>query len=348
VLRKGFVVLLAISLGLSSWLTDSAAAAGTSSSKLKQIQQNKKKAEAELNKTRTSLKEQEQKVKELEARLGKLTEELSQHQKRLADNQKRLEAQETRFKAILVRMYEKGDTQYLVHLLSAESFSEFLQRFETLRLITNNERSVLDDYLNIKKDIQKEIAAVQQEQQQSAPLLAEAKKELAEYEKLYKQNKSRFEKLEQEEELTKEAIEEKNRLVRSASAGGNYGTGQLAWPQPGGKVTSGFGWRNGRKHEGIDIANSLGSPIVAADDGVVVLMKSDPGGYGYYIVIDHGGGLKTLYAHMYPSTVRVSTGQRVYKGQRIASVGNNGRSTGPHLHFETHKNGTPVDPMRYY
>ena len=71
-------------------------------------------------------------------------------------------------------------------------------------------------------------------------------------------------------------------------------------------------------------------------------------GYGWVIVIDHGSGLTTVYGHMYSSTVLVSTGQRVSKGQRIASIGNNGRSTGPHLHFEVRKNGIPQNPMNYY
>ncbi len=91
----------------------------------------------------------------------------------------------------------------------------------------------------------------------------------------------------------------------------------------------------------------MGSPIVAAASGIVVLTKSDPDGYGYYVVIDHGNGLKTLYAHMYPSTVQVEVGDRVEKGQQIASVGNYPQLV-PYLHFEIHENGRPVDPLQYY
>jgi murein DD-endopeptidase MepM/ murein hydrolase activator NlpD len=117
---------------------------------------------------------------------------------------------------------------------------------------------------------------------------------------------------------------------------------------PGGIFTSGYGMRNGRMHQGIDIAKYLGAPILAADSGVVVLMKSNPGGFGYYIVIDHGNGYKTLYGHMYRSTVTVNVGDHVKKGDKIAEIGNNGRSTGPHLHFEVHVNGKPVNPCRYF
>ena len=99
-------------------------------------------------------------------------------------------------------------------------------------------------------------------------------------------------------------------------------------------------------HEGVDIGAPEGTPIVAAADGVVI--KSGPAsGYGWVIVIDHGGGLTTVYGHMYHSTVVVSQGEAVSKGQKIASIGNNGRSTGPHLHFEVRMNGNSLDPLKY-
>ncbi|PRX40920.1 transglycosylase-like protein with SLT domain [Planifilum fimeticola] len=113
-----------------------------------------------------------------------------------------------------------------------------------------------------------------------------------------------------------------------------------------GEITSPFGWRWGRMHEGVDIGAPEGTPIVAAADGVVI--KSGPAsGYGWVIVIDHGGGLTTVYGHMYHSTVVVSQGEAVSKGQKIASIGNNGRSTGPHLHFEVRMNGNSLDPLKY-
>jgi murein DD-endopeptidase MepM/ murein hydrolase activator NlpD len=96
-------------------------------------------------------------------------------------------------------------------------------------------------------------------------------------------------------------------------------------------------------HEGIDIGAPLGTPILASDEGVVVESRVSIG-YGWIIVIDHGNGMQTLYAHMYPGNVKVRVGQKVSKGQVIALVGSNGWSTGPHLHFEVHKNGQLIDP----
>jgi murein DD-endopeptidase MepM/ murein hydrolase activator NlpD len=128
-------------------------------------------------------------------------------------------------------------------------------------------------------------------------------------------------------------------------------SGGFLWPVEGGEVTSPFGLRFHplkkvyRKHEGIDIAKPLGSPIYASNGGVVV-ESGKSSGYGWKIVIDHGNGYRTLYAHMYPQDVQVRVGQEVKKGDVIAKVGSNGWSTGPHLHFEILKDGQVVDPMK--
>jgi murein DD-endopeptidase MepM/ murein hydrolase activator NlpD len=117
----------------------------------------------------------------------------------------------------------------------------------------------------------------------------------------------------------------------------------LAWPASG-PVTSPFGPRWGRMHNGIDIGASMGQGIVAAAGGTVIF-SGVMSGFGEVVLIDHGGGLVTLYAHQ--SQRQVSNGQSVSRGQRIGLVGSTGNSTGPHLHFETRVSGTSVDPMRY-
>lgn len=121
------------------------------------------------------------------------------------------------------------------------------------------------------------------------------------------------------------------------------GTGTFIRPVNVG-VYSGYGWRWGRMHYGIDLSCSVGTPIYAADGGVVT-MSGWNGAYGYCVKINHGNGYTTVYAHC--SALYVSVGERVFQGQNIAAVGNTGRSTGPHCHFEILKNGVNVNPSYY-
>ncbi|MGH2686815.1 MAG: murein hydrolase activator EnvC family protein, partial [Actinomycetota bacterium] len=131
--------------------------------------------------------------------------------------------------------------------------------------------------------------------------------------------------------------------AQSAGSSGRVSTSGLVWPARG-PVTSEYGQRWGRLHAGIDIGAGTGAPIWAAQSGTVIF-SGVQSGYGQVIIIDHGGGLSTLYAHQ---SRRIATdGQRVSRGQTIGLVGSTGQSTGPHLHFETRENGSPVNPRRY-
>lgn len=119
-------------------------------------------------------------------------------------------------------------------------------------------------------------------------------------------------------------------------------SGQMLWPVPNSRrITQYFRWR----HAGMDIGDKSGNPIVAADHGVVEYSGWGAGGWGYTIVIDHGNGLKTRYAHV--SKLLVESGEAIQKGQTLALVGSTGRSTGPHLHFGVYVNGQPVNPLEY-
>ena len=112
-----------------------------------------------------------------------------------------------------------------------------------------------------------------------------------------------------------------------------------------GTITSPFGHRWGKKHGGIDIGARIGEPINVADSGTVVRSEFNKGGYGYMIDVDHGNGYVTRYAHC--SKLFANIGDKVNRGDVIAAVGNTGRSTGPHLHFEVRKDGVPQDPQGY-
>ena len=116
-------------------------------------------------------------------------------------------------------------------------------------------------------------------------------------------------------------------------------------PTKGGYITSSFGERWGRMHKGIDISGNIGDPVMASFDGVVKSRFYEKDGYGNVIILEHDNGLETRYAHM--NSFAVKEGSVVKKGDIIGSVGNTGRSTGPHLHFELRVNGSPVDPEGY-
>lgn len=116
---------------------------------------------------------------------------------------------------------------------------------------------------------------------------------------------------------------------------------RLLWPTSVKRMTQYYTWRHG----GVDIAGPTGTPIYAAEEGIVEIAGWNKGGYGNYIIIDHGGGLKTLYGHA--SKLLVSAGDRVGRGDEIAKMGSTGRSTGPHLHFETRVRGARTNPLNY-
>lgn len=136
-------------------------------------------------------------------------------------------------------------------------------------------------------------------------------------------------------------------MVKTSVQGDGIFTGKFIWPIPGASlITSGVGPRWGRYHDGIDIAASVGTPIYAADGGIVTCAGWSSG-YGNLVIIKHDDGYETRYAHQVNGGIMVSVGQKVSKGQQIGKSGNTGRSTGPHLHFEIQHNGKILDPELY-
>ncbi len=137
--------------------------------------------------------------------------------------------------------------------------------------------------------------------------------------------------------------------ARSSSSPKAYSSstspGKLLWPVPGGVLYSGFGPRNGKFHEGIDISAPEGTPVLAVDDGRVVYSDNRIRGYGNMIIIKHAGKLSTVYAHNRINLVK--EGDFVRRGQKIAEVGRTGRATGPHLHFEVRVGKEAVNPLKY-
>jgi len=146
-----------------------------------------------------------------------------------------------------------------------------------------------------------------------------------------------------------------NNVGQIATSAGHSTKYRFIWPEPHAQISQPFGpsalWYEPafggypHFHTGIDMTEPFGSPVYAADDGIVALVGSSSSGYGNYVVIAHSGGLDTLYGHL--STALVKPGQLVVQGQPIGLEGSSGNSTGPHLHFELRINQTPVNPAPY-
>lgn len=250
-------------------------------------------------------------------------------------------------------------------LLKSQNLNEFLDRRRRVKLVYQADEQILSSLKAQAEKINQQKTEIERQKNQIALLTQQLLAQKAQFEAQLKAQLQLIERLNTDKQALEAAQEQL--LVDSKSIGiliqrqvaaankarfpntGVFGTGQLLYPNDG-AITSGFGWRRhpilgySRFHSGIDFGASYGSTIRAADSGTVIF-AGWYGGYGYTVVINHGGNIATLYGHT--SKLYVKEGQTVQQGDAIAAVGSTGLSTGPHLHFEVRKEGEPVDPMVY-
>lgn len=276
-------------------------------------------------------------------------------------------------------IYMHGQLNYLEVILGANSFSDFANRVELLKRVIRSDYNLILEIQKQKAAIEAKKAQLEEDKRQLDALAAEAEKtqkeiaaKKAEQQKVLdaaKSNKAAAAQMEQDlnaqlasvrnliqqrlaaAEAARQAAQQASSDEGGGGSDDNYvqGTGAMGWPCSG-PITSPFGYRThpifGTTifHAGIDIGVDYGTPIHAADSGVVVY-SGWISGYGNAVIIDHGGGVSTLYGHN--QSLAVSEGQSVSKGSVIAYAGSTGNSTGPHCHFEVDVNGSPVNPMGY-
>lgn len=326
------------------------------------------------------------KLDNLEDSKEALQNEINAVQKRIEETQAEIEkaeaeieAKEKEFDSVyeeycqrLRAMYISGNVSMLEVLLESGDISSILTRAEMVKSVSEQDSATLDDLMKKMEEINKEREELAQDKIQlgkDKDSLNSRKAELQESIDDYNASKKELnaqvaecnaairsientqaEIQETIDDNSEELAEIKAALSSSSNKPGsdNYteGTGQLAYPTSYRKISAGYPrYSNGAWHGGVDWPCPTGTPVHAADSGVVVVVKRLTKSYGQYVVIDHGNGLSTLYAHN--SSLVVSQGQSVQKGQIIAYSGATGNATGPHVHFEVLNDGVQVNPMNY-
>lgn len=331
-----------------------------------------KKLDASLEALGDELSQLESDISSKEAEIEITKEELDQARK---VEKKQYDSMKLRIKY----MYEKGDSSYVDLLLQAESLSELLNKAEYIGKISAYDREMLDKYIATKEQIAEDEVKLEAEhaellglqtqteakQASVEQLLATKQKELKNFENQISAAENQLSEYEKDIKAQEDSIknieaeikrQEEEARKRAAQSGQSYKTVNLGdikfiWPCPSSsRITSGFGGRSSptegasSNHKGIDIGASTGSDIIAAASGTVVVSTYSYSA-GNYVMINHGGGVYTVYMHA--SKLLVSVGQAVKQGQVIAKVGSTGYSTGPHLHFGIRVNGTYVNPRTY-
>ncbi len=327
-------------------------------------------ASEELNKSREDLEDVSNRLEESQAALEKAT----------AEREQQFEVFGERIKFF----YEKGDTGYLDIVLESKSISDMLARMQYVEDIMQYDNKLLDNLKEAEQTIKVKTAEIAEEKAEVEELVKENEAKQQELNKALDEKKAKLQAYESDEKKYQEMIasnekasQNVERLINQAAAeaaksakssksssGGSKGSsgggtvytgGKLNWPVPAkaassSSLSSGFVNRvspiSGRRehHTGYDIPAPYGSAIVAAESGTVIY-SGWMSGYGNTIMISHGGGLVTLYGHN--SSLVVSKGQTVSRGQTVAKCGSTGWSTGNHCHFEVRVNGGAVSPASY-
>ena len=327
----------------------------------KRIADEKKKLESQKNSVTNAHAAESQEYKELMSEINDLEISIKEIDLSIDEAQNDYDIQRELLKSRLKVMYENSNESLLDMIVHASSLTDLLEKLEYMALISKNDKQLLEEIDQLKQDVEYKKTMKLDEKDglvaradQKKDRISSLKASRAEIDAQISQNKSEMEKLEKQEDSL---VAESNRLAsvikNLSKKGKKYSGGTMKWPVPSSyNVTSAFGMRRhpilkkNKMHTGIDIGASKGVSIVAANSGTVIVAGNSGNGYGNMVVIDHGGGITTLYAHA--SKLLVKVGDEVKSGEVIAKVGSTGLSTGPHLHFEVRVNGAVKNPLNGY
>lgn len=315
----------------------------------------------QVEKLDETIKNSQKQLDELNSKVALLQTSTEEIDKKLQEAEERYNRQKDLLDRRMIATYESSSTQYLDVLLNSKSLTDFLSSYFLISELTDHEAELLQDMKEKKKEISLEKEKLDNTKQQLSDIIANQTRtaKILENTKTVRENfivklsdaerdlqakidecNTRF------EEINKEILLEALQGIDSQYIGG-----ELAWPVPGyTRITSNYGMRYHpilhytKLHTGVDIGAPMGANFIAANDGIVTKATYNAA-YGNMVIIDHGGGVSTLYAH--GSEILVEVGQTVTRGQAVLKVGSTGYSTGAHAHFEVRLNGVVTDPLPY-
>jgi len=346
---------------------------------IENIEEEKSEVLSQVKKLVSDISSYEQEIDELESKITNLKNQIEEAEKNIKVQEEEYVKQKELLNERLVVMYENGETSYLDVLCSSESIVDFISNYYLVSEIANYDTELLEKIENKRKEIENKKATLEknkteldnskkskeakanqlkvaklQKDEVAAKLTAEEKQAQAELEQFEADKKAIQAELKRIAEEEAAAAKKNNSTTTNIT--NNPSKSGYIKPVVGYSITTGYGkYSWGGNHTGVDYSGSgiSGKPILAVKDGRVVTstaLKTSSGkykSYGEYIVISHGDGTMTLYAHGQAGSRKVTAGQNVKQGQHIMNVGSTGNSTGPHLHFEVRVNGKPVNPTPY-
>ena len=316
----------------------------------------------QIQKLDENIKTTENDLKELEQKIANIEEEISNVGKDLEEITSKYQKQKKLLDTRLVAMYETESTNYLDVVLGAKSLSEFISSYYLIGEIASYDMDLLELVQDEKEEMelksnqinnQKENLEKEKRTEQKTQIALSNTKIL---------RKNLISRLSEKEQALQAQIDEYNKQVEdieneikslalTINFGEDYKGGEMKWPIMGHyTITSNYGMRvhpiTGvyKLHTGVDISATIGTDFTAIADGIVVKAEMNRA-YGNMVIIDHGGGVQTLYAH--GSEIVAQVGQEVHSGDVVLKVGSTGYSTGPHAHFEVRINGETVNPLDY-
>ena len=305
-----------------------------------------------------------------QANIEKTEKEINQTQIEIDKKQAEFDTVYEEYCQRLRAMYISGSASTLEVLLTCPDLSALLTRSEMIKSVSEQDSATLDElmqkmkeieaekkkleekkkeYDDDKKSLEEDKASLQKNIDDTSSSKAELDSEVSEcnalMKKLASQSSEYLEAIETDKAKL-QAVENEISAAYSGSGSTGSGSGQLRYPTDSRAISAGYpNYSSGAYHGGVDFPVGSGSNVYAAASGTVILVKYLTYSYGRYLIIDHGDGLSTLYAHN--SSILVSQGDHVTAGQIVAKSGSTGNSTGPHCHFEVRVNGTQVNPMNY-